>query len=170
MQKKKGFTLIELLVVISIISFLSSIVLASLNTARAKARDVQRISDMKQLQNALELYRNDHGSYPVQNNWTSCYSSPGINTALRGLIDGGYIKQIPVDPFGGSSTKDNNCWNYEYKDGTPQGYWCEGENTGYAYSLRFTTENPLPSSWLKFYNGQGWQTRGGYEYCMVMKN
>ena len=37
-MKKRGFTLVELLVVISIISFLSSIVLASLNTAREKGR------------------------------------------------------------------------------------------------------------------------------------
>ena len=73
-KSRKGFTLIELLVVISIISFLSTIVLTSVNTARAKARDVQRLSDMKQLQNALELYRNTNGSYPVNNtnggNWT----------------------------------------------------------------------------------------------------
>lgn len=64
MKRKKGFTLIELLVVISIISLLSSIVLASLNTARSKARDAQRQSDLAQIQNALELYYDKYGYYP----------------------------------------------------------------------------------------------------------
>lgn len=64
-RKNKGFTLIELLVVVAIISLLSSIVFASLNTARAKARDARRLSDLHQLDNALALYASDHnGSYP----------------------------------------------------------------------------------------------------------
>ncbi len=60
----KGFTLIELLVVVAIIGILSSVVLASLKTAREKARDAQRISDIKQIQNAIEMYYNDNGFYP----------------------------------------------------------------------------------------------------------
>lgn len=60
-----GFTLIELSVVISIIGLLSSVVLASLNTARAKARDSRRMSDLRNIQLALELYYDKYGTYKV---------------------------------------------------------------------------------------------------------
>ncbi|MCB9814321.1 prepilin-type N-terminal cleavage/methylation domain-containing protein [Candidatus Nomurabacteria bacterium] len=59
-----GFTLIELLVVISIIGFLASVVLSSLDDARASARDTVRMSDMKAIRQALELYRNKNNHYP----------------------------------------------------------------------------------------------------------
>ncbi len=65
MKKNKGFTLIELLVVIAIIGILSSVVLASLNSAREKSRDAKRVSDIKQLQLALELYFDSNSQYPV---------------------------------------------------------------------------------------------------------
>lgn len=90
MQKKeKGFTLIELLVVIAIIGILSSVVLASLNSARQKGRDARRISDLKQLQLALELY---YDSNP----------SVGYPAALSSLAPT-HISVIPADPGGGST-------------------------------------------------------------------
>lgn len=61
---RRGFTLIELLVVIAIIGLLASIVLASLNTARRKSRDARRISDVRQIQLALELYFDGSQEYP----------------------------------------------------------------------------------------------------------
>ena len=63
-MNKKGFTLIELLVVIAIIGVLSSIVIASLGNSRKLARDTKRITEIKQLQTALEMYYNDTGRYP----------------------------------------------------------------------------------------------------------
>jgi prepilin-type N-terminal cleavage/methylation domain-containing protein len=62
MRHKKGFTLIELLVVIAIIGLLATIAIISLNSARRNSRDTRRISDMKQLQTAMEMYFNDKGN------------------------------------------------------------------------------------------------------------
>ena len=50
-----GFTLIELLVVIAIIGLLSTMAVVSLNSARGKARDAKRVSDVKQISNLIEM-------------------------------------------------------------------------------------------------------------------
>ncbi len=64
-NNKQGFTLIELLVVIAIIGLLSTLSILALNTARARARDVKRVADVKQIQTALEMYYNEFGQYPA---------------------------------------------------------------------------------------------------------
>lgn len=53
---KKGFTLIELLVVIAIIGILSSVVLASLNTARGKGADAAIKSNLNNMRPQAELF------------------------------------------------------------------------------------------------------------------
>jgi general secretion pathway protein G len=63
-KNNKGFTLIELLVVIAIIAILSTVVMAGLNSARAKGRDAKRLSDVKALQSALELFGDSCQGYP----------------------------------------------------------------------------------------------------------
>lgn len=83
--ESRGFTLIELLVVIAIIGILSSVVLASLNSARQKGRDTRRVADIKQLQLALELSYDANGVYPASLSTTT-------------LVGPGYISTLPTDP------------------------------------------------------------------------
>jgi prepilin-type N-terminal cleavage/methylation domain-containing protein len=116
-QTKRGFTLIELLVVIAIIGILSSVVLASLGTARQKARDATRISDMKNIQLALELYYDSLQAYPANlegaplgtdANLSSAPSPTNVEGKLLGAASGvpalagfpTFIPRIPSDPSG----------------------------------------------------------------------
>ena len=88
-KEARGFTLIELLVVIAIIGILSSVVLASLNSARLKARDARRVSDLGQLQLALAVYYDAHSNtYPND---------------LTADLAPTYIARIPTDPLNGTA-------------------------------------------------------------------
>jgi prepilin-type N-terminal cleavage/methylation domain-containing protein len=102
-----GFTLIELLVVISIIGLLASVVIASLDLGRAKARNTARIAQVDQLRSAF--YFADRGTYPnpavgvvcvsvTCNNWANLTTDATVDAYFAQAI------QKPTDPVGGNRT------------------------------------------------------------------
>ncbi|MFA5360312.1 MAG: type II secretion system protein [Patescibacteria group bacterium] len=96
MKKQKGFTLIELLVVIAIIGLLSTLAVVALNNARMKSRDAKRISDIKQIQTALELYYNDANAYPA-------------TVTANGTIATGGVTYMAVVPSSPAPVNDGGC-------------------------------------------------------------
>lgn len=78
---------------IAVIGLLSSVVLASLNSARGKGRDARRVADIKMLQLALELHFDAAGSYPAT------LSDLGTSE----------IPAVPVDPATGAPYDYYNC-------------------------------------------------------------
>lgn len=124
---KKSFTLIELLVVIAIIGLLSSIVLVSLQGVRTKARDARRLSDMRQILTALEMYYNKYGKYPGP---TASYGEYNTTSSCVGwdisredkdgdgiffidpLQEEGFMPAVPRDPL--DSPSETSCGRYAY--------------------------------------------------------
>ena len=105
---KKGFTLIEILIVVAIIAILASVVLIGLGPTQRIGRDSRRLADLRQVQNALELYFNKCGYYPGEvQSGSACGLRGGspanwdaLNTALRGSTIG-VVGNIPNDPSSG---------------------------------------------------------------------
>lgn len=101
-QPSRGFTLIELLVTIAIVGILSSAITASLSSARYKANDSKRRSDLKSLQSALELYYTTNHIYPSTGGaWYGVASPASVQSAnnwIPGLVASGAISALPQDP------------------------------------------------------------------------
>lgn len=152
--KNFGFTLVELLVVMAIIAVLTLVAVANFRNVQIKARDVQRKSDLGQVQRALEVYFFDYGSYPLSSNGsikvgaavTLSWKTP--DTAGSEFIDDKdtlYMKEVVGDPKTDPSYP-NYCYSSDgvsYKiyarlentdDPKIGTYTCTGENYNYGVS------------------------------------
>ncbi len=120
-----AFTLVELLVVIAIIGILSTLSVVAFNNVRAKARDSRRLSDVRQIGMALEMYYGDYGQYPPPPIPTGtpitglCLSNSGISSTCGAIV---YLQKIPGDPL------PNIHYTYSYL------------NSGESYRLGFNLE------------------------------
>lgn len=123
-MKNRGFTLIELLVVIAIIGILASVVMASLNSARVKARNARRVSDIKQLITAFNLGLNGSNSLPDGAGWNcisaTCYDAWNIYS-LNTTVDTFLLANIsskPSDPTENGRNHGGYLYYYNWPGGT----------------------------------------------------
>lgn len=81
-NKSKGFTIVELLIVIIVIGILATLVIALFTSAKKKARDSQRQTDIVALQGYIEGYYAETGKYPLL---ADINSSTWRGTNMEGL-------------------------------------------------------------------------------------
>ena len=133
----RGFTLVEILIVVGIIGLLASVVLSGLGSTRARGRDARRIADIRQAQQALELYYAKCQVYPgVTGAGADCGASVTSWDSLRqALTDASIgITGLANDPLSANS----GSRTYNYAVG----------NSGQEYVLEAILEDTSPDNAL----------------------
>ena len=153
-SRPRAFTLSELLIVIAIIGLLATIAVAAVSSARAKARDTKRASDLKQIQKALELSYEPGSGYPVVasgivlgGTTTDVLCSLGSASGFKadqtaGNCDAGkiYMGLVPSNPVPGGA-------NYVYKSTDGAGSVCTIAPCN-GYCIQSTLEQGVAASGL----------------------
>jgi prepilin-type N-terminal cleavage/methylation domain-containing protein len=127
MNRKQGFTLIELLVVMALLAILLVAGVGAFTSSIVKSRDNTRKANLRAITNALELYYNDKGKYPLSDPaGTGAIKGCGTDTvrtlcAVNGPFQDStpatptmYMAQLPTDPIG-------SLKYYYVSGGTPNG-------------------------------------------------
>lgn len=96
-KKTRGFTIIELMVVISIILILVSIAVPIYNQSILRAKEAVLRQDLFAMRQSIDQYTMDKAKAPQ---------------ALADLVQAGYLREIPKDPF----TDSRDTWQVVQED------------------------------------------------------
>lgn len=142
---KKGFTLIELLVVITIIGILAVVVIPSVLNAPAKARDLQRKTDLTNIAKAIEAGRSDGITIPFGTAYYKCVDDT-VFASFKPYFSNGKIPKDPQSAIAVTGLCPNGhyvIYNYQYNTTT--------SSYGYRYGVFARVEIP--------------ETNGNWENC-----
>lgn len=106
--RRNGFTLVELMVVIVIIGLLATIVALNVLPSGDTARIQKAKADIANIEQALELYKLQMGSYPTTTQGLNALVAAPAGVDAARYQAGGYLKKLPDDP-----------WNHPYLYAAP---------------------------------------------------
>jgi prepilin-type N-terminal cleavage/methylation domain-containing protein len=156
---KPAFTLLELLVVIAIIGLLAALLLPVLGRAQLKAKEIQCLSNTRQLTMATSIYVSDHEKQPAYN--APAFPDGNWMGTLVDYAKGSNVRLCPLAPLRNPAPSSGNrqgsadaAWVRWTSDGKTMFYGSYGFN-GWLYSqvvLFGGGAHPHPE---RFFSNQG---------------
>ena len=137
MRRRSGFTLIEIMVVVVILGLLAALVVPRIGPQVAEAQRTTAATQIRSLEDALEMYRMHNGFYPSkQQGLEALVSAPTTSPVPKRYAEGGYLKKVPDDPWG-------NPYVYRNNNGriTITSYGPDGEEGGEGVNADITNND-----------------------------
>ena len=101
LRGRAGFTLLEIMVVIVILGLLAALVVPKLIGRTEEAKRTQTRIQIKNLEQALQLFKLDNGFYPgTEQGIEALVRAPEIGRVPNNYRRGGYLDRVPKDPWG----------------------------------------------------------------------
>ncbi|HEU5360548.1 MAG TPA: type II secretion system major pseudopilin GspG [Candidatus Deferrimicrobiaceae bacterium] len=98
---RAGFTLLEIMVVIVILGLLAALVVPKLIGRTEEAKRTQTRLQIKNLEQALQLFKLDNGFYPgTEQGIEALVRTPETGRIPKNYRKGGYLDRVPKDPWG----------------------------------------------------------------------
>ena len=100
-RSQSGFTLIEIMVVVVILGILAALVVPQVMNRPDQAKVTVAKGDIKAIGAALDMYKLDNFTYPsTQQGLEALVSRPSGNPPAKNWSKDGYLKKLPIDPWG----------------------------------------------------------------------
>lgn len=109
-RRRRAFTLLELIIVITIIGILTAIAVPNYLQAPIRAKEAVLKTNLRTLREVIDQHHADKGGYP---------------SSLDELVEKGYLRKVPEDPFTGDTE-----WTLEYEEVSDEDIPPETEETG----------------------------------------
>ncbi len=143
MTNQKGFTVVEVLIVVLIIGLVGTLAVVAVNSARTKQRDAVRLSNVRQVQSALEDYFNESNAYPPgtelplgDSSQSVCLGTGGFAASCSG--DGSVFLRVVVGTIDNGLDGKSTC-------GSParDAFCYSAQDDASSYGIQFELENAL---------------------------